>query len=191
MKATGQSSSKTKKHKKDPASKTLVQKRASTSPTYLELFQKEDCPFSHSVRVRLSELGLDFIAHSIPDGNDLKHQELVRAGGKDQVPFLMDHRTGVKLYDSLAILNYLDSEYGRPPATPILRFAQTLGNRVRARASQIAWAIRNPVIRVRSLRDEMSETWDTLRGSLQVVKSTLQEPVPEEAQEAQLRRKAS
>lgn len=86
--------------------------RAIPSGPGIELFQKEECPFSHAVRQKLSDLGLDFIAHSVPDEDSLKHQKLVEAGGKDQVPFLADHKSGVKLYESDAIIAYLDQEYG-------------------------------------------------------------------------------
>lgn len=86
--------------------------RAPSGNSGLELFQKEECPFSHVVRQKLSDLGLDYAAHSIPDAQDLKHKELVNAGGKDQVPFLIDHKTGVKLYESEAIVSYLEKEYG-------------------------------------------------------------------------------
>ena len=53
----------------------------------LELFQKENCPFSHAVRSKLTRLGLDFVAHSVPDGHPPSSiEQLVRAGGKDQLP---------------------------------------------------------------------------------------------------------
>ena len=94
-----------------PRAKTHRLRAVSGGPT-LELFQKEECPFSHTVRQKLSDLGLDFVAHSIPDTQDLKHKELVNAGGKDQVPFLIDHKSGVKLYESEAIVSYLEKEYG-------------------------------------------------------------------------------
>lgn len=78
----------------------------------LELYQREDCPYSARVRSELSRLGLDFVAHNVAIHDDLKHQELVKASGKDQIPFLVDHRSGTKLGDSDAIVQYLRGKYG-------------------------------------------------------------------------------
>jgi glutaredoxin len=36
----------------------------------LELWQAEWCPYSHRVRQRLTELGLDFVAHQVAAGDD-------------------------------------------------------------------------------------------------------------------------
>lgn len=82
----------------------------------LELFQNEDCPYSHAVRERLSELGLDFISRSVSFEEDERakktHERLVQAGGQDQVPFLIDHTTGERMYESEDIIAYLDRKYG-------------------------------------------------------------------------------
>lgn len=77
----------------------------------IELFQREDDHASHEVRRRLSKLGLDFIAHSV-EGNSLKHQYLLQASGHDRVPYMIDHRSGVRLSGSPEIRAYLHQEYG-------------------------------------------------------------------------------
>jgi glutathione S-transferase len=107
----------------------------------IELWQKESCPFSHSVRDRLSELGLDYVARSV-NGTDLKHRQLVQAAGRDQIPFLVDHRTGVKLHESAAIIAYLNREYGPAPSTSrVLKAAQRISGRIEMRRRQAEWVL--------------------------------------------------
>lgn len=134
----------------------------------LELYQKENCPFSHAVRNKLTRLGLDFVAHSIPDGHPLKHEQLVRAGGLDQLPFLIDHTSGVKLYESPVILAYLDKTYGEPRSTDWLgSLAENIGEKLRSRADQIAWRVSAPLMRAQELSDSartavqsLGKSWD-------------------------------
>ena len=65
----------------------------------LELYQKEECPFCHKVRVALNDLGLDFICRISKTG--LAQREIMlKLGGKSQVPFLVDQEKGVMLYES-------------------------------------------------------------------------------------------
>ncbi|MGK5081841.1 glutathione S-transferase N-terminal domain-containing protein [Bdellovibrionota bacterium FG-1] len=142
-------------------------------PPTLELYQKEDCPFSHAVRNRLTQLGLDFVAHNVSDDAPLKHEQLLRAGGKDQVPFLIDHTHGIKLYKSAAIVEYLDQTYGQPTSTRLGRFATQLDSQIRNRADQIAWRLRNPVFRARELQGEMQKTVRQVRGSLDFLKNRI------------------
>jgi glutathione S-transferase len=134
----------------------------------LELYQKENCPFSHAVRNKLTRLGLDFVAHSIPDGHPLKHEQLIRAGGLDQLPFLIDHTSGVKLYESPVILAYLDKTYGEPGSKDWLgSLADAVSDKLRSRADQIAWRVAAPLIRAqevglsaREAMQSLSKTWD-------------------------------
>jgi glutathione S-transferase len=141
----------------------------SGSPT-LELYQSESCAFSHSVRSRLSALGLDYIAHNVSKSNALKHKQLVQAGGKDRIPFLVDHRTGVKLYESGAILAYLDNEYGEPAPNRLLRAARKLNTQLKGRADQVSWTLRKPLEMSRSLRRQASDTLETIRGSARLLR---------------------
>lgn len=138
----------------------------------IELYQSESCSVSHSVRNRLSLLGLDFVAHSVPDHNDLKHRQLVQAGGKDQIPFLIDHRSGVKLYEGDAILAYLDKEYGKPASGGIAGIARRLETEIRGRADRIAWTVAQPWSQALELRRSLVEagaslkaTWGELRSA--------------------------
>jgi glutathione S-transferase len=68
----------------------------------LELWQAEWCPHSHAVRQRLTELGLDFVAHQVaadkddrPDGMEiprlLTEQGEVLSGEEEILPWLEEH----------------------------------------------------------------------------------------------------
>jgi glutathione S-transferase len=83
----------------------------------LELYQAEDCPYSESVREKLTQLGLSYIIHNprLHGGevqNEQTHDELLAIGGDDQIPFLVDHQNNKTLYESDDIINFLDEEYG-------------------------------------------------------------------------------
>jgi glutaredoxin 3 len=74
----------------------------------LELFQAEWCPYSHRVRQRLTELGVDFVARQVeaePDGR----AELMKASGQTSIPTLVDGDDVVTHPDE--IVAYLDERY--------------------------------------------------------------------------------
>jgi glutathione S-transferase len=150
---------------------------------HLELYQKEDCPFSHVVRSRLSELGLDYVVHNVPDQLPLKHEQLTQAGGKDQIPFLVDRRTGVKLYESRAILAYLEKEYGIPANTRVGEWLQHFNSRIQAQTDEIAWALRTPYDRARRLSNEFTQFWNSLMESQRMIRNafraTEHKPAPQ------------
>jgi len=157
-----------------------AQRQATTGTPHIELYQRESSPQCHSVRNRLSTLGLDFVAHSVPAGDDLKHEQLVHAGGKDQVPFLVDHRTGAKLYDSQAINTYLDSEYGREQTgNRVVRLARRFESRIKTRSDQVRWVVRQPIMKASTLRSSLNETVDSLRSSLETVRTIVRDAVKE------------
>jgi glutathione S-transferase len=146
----------------------------------IELYQKEGCPYSHAVRSKLTELGLDFVAHSVPDEQPLKHEQLTRAGGRDQVPFLIDHSSGVKLYESAAILSYLDRTYGpaeRDRKDWLESFAKRLDHEVRKRAEPVAWRLRSPIIRAQLAQRRAQDVIETLRGTWQYVRHVFGEAI--------------
>jgi len=78
----------------------------------LELYQREECPFCHKVRVALNELELDFISRISHTGS-AQREIMVKLGGKAQVPFLVDQEKNVMLYESDAIVEYLYNTYGK------------------------------------------------------------------------------
>jgi glutathione S-transferase len=54
----------------------------------MELYQAEWCPYSHKVRQRLTELGLDFTARQVPaDRNE--RSAMVQACGTNEIPVLV------------------------------------------------------------------------------------------------------
>ena len=87
----------------------------------IELYQAENCPWCVVVRDRLMELGLSYISHNprltASRGgiiqNQIAHRKMVDIGGNDQIPFLVDNSTKTFLYESSAIVEYLDKNYGK------------------------------------------------------------------------------
>lgn len=82
----------------------------------LELYQSEDCPHCEKVRNALMDLGISYINHNPRTaagdvGNQQTLEEMVELGGKDQVPFLVDHQRGVEMYESDNIVDYLEEHY--------------------------------------------------------------------------------
>ena len=82
----------------------------------LELYQAEGCPHSESVREKLTELGLSYVAHNprTPDDevcNEQTNGELVDLGGEAQIPFLVDANREEALYESDDIVDYLERHY--------------------------------------------------------------------------------
>ena len=77
----------------------------------LTLYQTEWCPYSHSVRQVLTELGLDFQAVNVA-ADRAGRAELLALAGQDGIPVLVD---GDKIYgDSDEIVTYLRATYPAP-----------------------------------------------------------------------------
>jgi len=85
----------------------------------LELYQAEGCHHSQDVREKLTQLGVTYVAHNprLPGNaggdvlNEFTHDELRKRGGEDQIPLLVDTQRGTALYDSEAIVEYLQKHY--------------------------------------------------------------------------------
>src|SRR4051812_15973829 len=75
----------------------------------LELYQDESSVDSHLIRLRLSELGLDFLARNPAPGQTRKPGE---------IPLLVDHSNDTILRDTQSILAYLDKKYPNKAAHP-------------------------------------------------------------------------
>ena len=54
----------------------------------MELYQAEWCPYSHRVRQRLTELGLDVTLRQVPASPD-ERDELKRVAATDSIPVLI------------------------------------------------------------------------------------------------------
>ena len=90
----------------------------------LTLYQAEWCPHSHRVRMRLTELGLPFLAMQVeprPEDRD----ELREASGADSIPVLVTEE-GEAIGGADAIVAWLDEHYAEP--------ASAQGHRAQARA---------------------------------------------------------
>lgn len=79
----------------------------------LELYEFEACPYCRLVREVLTELDLDAVVYPCPKGGRRFRPEVLALGGRTQFPFLVDANTGVKLYESADIIEYLFVTYGR------------------------------------------------------------------------------
>lgn len=82
----------------------------------LELYQAEGCPYCATVREKLTEIGQSVVLHNPRTAhgdvrNEQTLEELTTIGGEDQIPFLVDHQRGVTLYESDAIVEYLEQHY--------------------------------------------------------------------------------
>lgn len=109
-----------------------VQARAATHPRkLLELWSFESSPYARLVRERLCELELPYVLHNIgkeqladmgpavmrvkpgpykprPGG---RREKVLAQLGRIQVPYLEDPNTGTKMYESAAIIDYLEGQY--------------------------------------------------------------------------------
>jgi glutathione S-transferase len=75
------------------------------------LYNMEGSPYCRKVREVLSELDLQYIVRNVPKGSP-KRTELKDRGGKVQVPYLIDPNTETAMYESDAIVAYLEKQYG-------------------------------------------------------------------------------
>ena len=79
----------------------------------LELWSFEASPYCRLVRERLCVLELPYRLHNVARGGE-RREVLRERGGRMQVPFLVDPNTQTELYESAAILDYLDRTYALP-----------------------------------------------------------------------------
>ena len=85
--------------------------RASKAPEEpLELYSFEASPFCRLVRETLCELELSYRLHNVARGSARREAFMARSG-KMQVPYLVDPNTGVEMFESAAIIEYLRATY--------------------------------------------------------------------------------
>ena len=78
----------------------------------IKLYQAEWCPFSHRIRAKLTELGVDYEAVNVSASAE-KRAELKEITGSSTIPVLV---AGEKVFsDSSEILSYLREEYETDP----------------------------------------------------------------------------
>lgn len=106
-------------------------RKAKAPAQLLALWSFESSPYSRLVRERLTELELPYLLHNIgkeqladmgpavmrlrpgpyrPKAGGRREKVLAQLG-RVQAPYLEDPNTGVKLYESSKIIDYLESEY--------------------------------------------------------------------------------
>lgn len=98
----------------------------------LKLYDIESCPYCRLVREALTELDLDVEIYPCPKRGERYRQYVQETGGKAQFPFLVDDNTGVKLYESIDIIEYLFETYmqTRLPFKWKLAMLQQLGSKM-------------------------------------------------------------
>jgi len=78
----------------------------------MKLYQAEWCPFSHRVRAKLTELGIDYELINVP-ASSKKRRELEKVAGTTAIPVLLDGQNVIS--DSDEALSYLEKKYGAEP----------------------------------------------------------------------------
>ncbi|WP_336325943.1 glutaredoxin family protein [Halovenus sp. HT40] len=79
--------------------------------TQIELYDREDCPYSQKVRAKLSDLDLDYDETVVPDAHS-DRTEVEDRTGQTGVPVLFDEQMDEEfLADSNEIVAYLDRQY--------------------------------------------------------------------------------
>lgn len=77
----------------------------------LTLYTTGHCPYCNVVRKTLDEMGLEYSVKRI-DEDPSAYDELMKLGGKRQVPFFTDSSTNTAMYESGDIVKYLKTTYG-------------------------------------------------------------------------------
>ena len=78
----------------------------------MKLYQAEWCPFSHRVRAKLTELGVDYEIVNVPASTE-KREELEEVAGTKAIPVLMDGERVIT--DSSEAISYLEQKHASDP----------------------------------------------------------------------------
>jgi glutaredoxin/uncharacterized protein (DUF302 family) len=78
----------------------------------MKLYQAEWCPFSHRVRAKLTELGIDYELVNAP-ASSKKRRDLEKVAGTTAIPVLVDGQKVIS--DSDEALSYLEKNYEAEP----------------------------------------------------------------------------
>jgi glutathione S-transferase len=77
----------------------------------IKLYIRNGCPFCTRVLIAINAIGIPYEMLEVT--NFSAAQDLIERGGKMQVPYLVDERTGVSMYESGDIIAYLDHQYAK------------------------------------------------------------------------------
>jgi len=70
------------------------------------LYYKPSCPFCQRVLQMADNLGVPLDLKDISDDESLA-EELIARGGKRMVPYMVDEKNGVEMYESSDIIDYI------------------------------------------------------------------------------------
>jgi glutathione S-transferase len=76
----------------------------------MRLYQTEWCPYCRRVRMKLTELGITYLAVNVPREKALR-ADLMAVSGQPGIPTLVD-RDVIIADDDEAIIAYLEARYG-------------------------------------------------------------------------------
>ena len=76
----------------------------------LTLWTYEASPFTKAVRESLTELAIPHVVRYCPRGSE-KRAEMIEKTGRFQVPFLEDPNTGIEMFESADIVEYVENTY--------------------------------------------------------------------------------
>ncbi|ONM04059.1 Thioredoxin family protein [Zea mays] len=85
-------------------------------PQPIEIWAYEGSPFCKLVRETLVELELPHLLHSCARGSP-KRQEFFKKKGLFQAPYIEDPNTGVQMFESAEIIDYLKATYALYPSS--------------------------------------------------------------------------
>ncbi|CAO2164880.1 unnamed protein product [Urochloa humidicola] len=85
-------------------------------PQPIEIWAYEGSPFCRLVRETLVELELPHLLHSCARGSP-RRQEFLKKTGTFQAPYIEDPNTGVKMFESAEIIEYLKATYALYPSS--------------------------------------------------------------------------
>ena len=77
----------------------------------LELYQIDDCHYCVRVRLKLAELGLDYVVRTVPSPEYMRDR-VMEISGQPLVPVLVDPERGIVMPESEDIVRYLEEHYG-------------------------------------------------------------------------------
>lgn len=80
--------------------------------TPLELFNYEASPYCRVVRERLDQLGIAYLSRNMARHSP-KRRAFRQRLGREQFPYLFDPNTGIGMFESAAIVRYLNDTYQR------------------------------------------------------------------------------
>ena len=115
---------------------SLVVRAAEQPPQLPVLYDFEASPYCRAVREAITALHLDVEVRPCPKGGTRYRPEAERLGGKQQFPLLQDPNTGVVMYESADIIDYLFATYGGMP-TPAMYRARALKPQLATVASAV------------------------------------------------------